>query len=90
MAAMAPRLDTLAGKTVAMVWHHAFQADITHPAIAEALKAQYPGIKIIPYTEMEAAFRAAGRGGRSEADADTLQSILKEKGFHALISGNGG
>src|SRR5687768_14916094 len=61
MITMAPRLDTLAGKTVAMVWNHAFKADITLPAIAESLKEKYPGIKIIPYTEIDAAIQAAGR-----------------------------
>ena len=57
---MAPRLDTLAGKTVCMVWNQSFNADITLPAIAEALKAKYPDIKIIPYTEIDAAIQAAG------------------------------
>src|SRR5687768_7670679 len=34
-SAMAPRLNTLDGKTVAMVWNHSFKADITFPAIEE-------------------------------------------------------
>ena len=65
MITMAPRLDTLAGKTVCLVWNQAFQADITLPAIAEALKEKYPDIKIIPYTEIDAAIQAAGRTGAS-------------------------
>ena len=65
MITMAPRLDTLAGKTVCLVWNQAFQADITLPAIAEALKEKYPGIQIIPYTEIDAAIQAAGRTGAS-------------------------
>src|SRR5437763_10806757 len=50
--AMAPRLDTLDGKTVCLVWNYAFKADVTLPAIAEELKRLYPGIKIVPYTAM--------------------------------------
>src|SRR5688572_26392460 len=50
--AMAPRLDTLDGKTVCLVWNYAFKSDVTLPAIAEALKKQYPGIKIVPHAAM--------------------------------------
>ena len=64
MITMAPRLDTLAGKTVCLVWNHTFKADITLPAIGESLKKKYPDIKIIPYTEIDAAVRAAGRERR--------------------------
>ncbi len=86
---MVPRLNTLAGKTVCMVWNHAFKADITLPAIGESLKDKYPGIRIIPYTEIDAASRAAGRKG-SLTEAETWQGVFKEKGCDAVISGNGG
>ena len=87
--AMAPRLNTLEGKTVAMVWNHSFKADITFPAIAESLKNQYPGVKIVPYTEIDSAIRAAG-GDIKSADATALQKVFKLKAFDAVISGNGG
>ncbi|MCL4207077.1 MAG: hypothetical protein KJ000_31730 [Pirellulaceae bacterium] len=86
---MAPRLETLEGKTVCMMWNHAFKADTTFPAIAESLKSKYPDIKIVPYTEIDAAIRAAGHDDTS-TDAATLQAVLKEQGCKALISGNGG
>jgi hypothetical protein len=88
--AMVPRLDTLDGKTVCMVWNHSFQADITLPAIGESLKEKYPDIKIIPYTEIDSAIQAAGRENPSAEEAAILQAVLKEKGCAALISGNGG
>jgi len=67
---MAPRLDTLAGKTVGMVWNHAFKANITLPAIEESLKKKYPNIKIVSYTEIDAAIRAAGpEDAAAEAEA---------------------
>src|SRR3954471_1592583 len=50
--AMASRLETLDGKTVCMVWNHAFKADVTHAAIAAELKKRHPGIKIVTYTEL--------------------------------------
>jgi hypothetical protein len=86
---MDPRLDTLAGKTIAMVWNQSFQADITLPAIEESLKQTYPDLEIIPYTEIDDAIRAA-RPGDDSAEAAALQAVLKAKGCDALISGNGG
>lgn len=89
MIPMSPRLKTLEGKTVGMYWNHSFKADITFPVIEEALKSQYPGIKIAPYTEIDAAIRAAGGEVRS-VDAATLRKVFQEKGYDAVISGNGG
>lgn len=89
MTTMAPRMDTLAGKTVCMVWNNAFQADVTLPAIGEALEKHYPGVKIVPYTEMPNAFLPEPPGvPRKESEA--LQAIFIEKGCNAVISGNGG
>ncbi|MDQ3815410.1 MAG: hypothetical protein M3347_15945 [Armatimonadota bacterium] len=88
-SAMAPRLNTLEGKTVGMVWNHSFRADITFPAMEASLKQQYPGIKIIPYTEFDAAIRAAG-DRISSPQAKTIQTMLKKKYCDAVISGNGG
>ena len=86
---MVPRLDTLAGKTVCMVWNHAFKADITFPAIEESLNNQYPNVKIVPYMEIDAAIRAAG-GKIASTEPGILQTVFKEKGCNAVISGNGG
>jgi hypothetical protein len=90
MVTMALRLDTLNGKTVCLVWNEAFKADITLPAIGESLKEKYRDIKIIPYTEFDAAIQAAGRENPSAEEAAILRAVLKEKSCDALISGNGG
>ena len=90
MITMAPRLDTLAGKTVCMVWNEAFKADVTLPAIGESLKEKYADITVIPHTEIYAALQAAARENPSAEDEAILQAVLKEKGCEALISGNGG
>ncbi len=89
MTSMAPRMDTLAGKTVCMVWNSAFKSDVTLPVIGEALKKQYPGVKIVPYTDMPNAFLPEPPGTlRKQSEA--LQALYKEKGCNAVISGNGG
>ena len=89
MATMAPRMDTLAGKTVCMVWNNAFKSDVTLPAIGEALKKQYPGVKIVPYTDMPNAF-LPDPPGDPRKQSEALQALYKEKGCNAVISGNGG
>jgi hypothetical protein len=89
MSAMARRLDTLEGKTVALVWNHAFKSDVTLPAIAEALKQKYPGIKIVPYTDLPTAPlpETPGSPGRESA---AMVAAYKAKGIQAVITGNGG
>jgi len=89
LSTMAPRLDTLAGKTVCMVWNNAFKSDVTLPVIGEALKKQYPGVKIVPYTDMPDAFLPEPPGTPKD-QSEALLSIFKEKGCSAVISGNGG
>ena len=89
MTAMARRLDTLDGKTVGMVWNHAFKADVTHAAIAEELKKQYPGIKIVPYTDMPIA-PLPELVGTPRTASEALQAAYKAKGCDAVIAGNGG
>jgi hypothetical protein len=89
MTAMAPRLDTLAGKTVCMVWNHAFKADVTLPAIAEALKKQYPGVKIVSYAAMPLA-PLPETPGAPRKESEALQAAFKQTGCHAAIIGNGG
>ena len=89
MTAMARRLDTLDGKTVGLVWNHAFKADVTLPAIAEALKQRYPGIKIVPYTAMPTA-PLPDTPGAPRPESDALVAAFKAKGCDAVITGNGG
>jgi hypothetical protein len=89
MISMTPRLNTLAGKTVCMVWNRAFKADITLPAIAEQLKQIYPDIKVVPYTEMPDAPRPS-TPDNPQKDAEDLRVALKEKGCSALVTGDGG
>jgi ABC-type glycerol-3-phosphate transport system substrate-binding protein len=89
VAAMAPRLDTLAGKTVCLVWNASFKSDVTLPAIAEALKEQYPGIKIVPYNAMPLA-PLPEPAGTPRNESEALQAAFKAKGCDAVIAGNGG
>lgn len=88
-SAMAPRLDTLAGKTVGLVSNHSFKADVTLPAIGEALQKQYPGIKLVPYTAMPVA-PLPETPGTPRKESEALQAAFRAKGCDAIIVGNGG
>jgi hypothetical protein len=89
MITMAPRLKTLSGKTIGMMWNAGFKANITLAVIADLLKQKYPDIKIIPYTEMPESHLAEAPG-TPQTESMALQALFKEKGLDAIISGNGG
>jgi len=85
----APRLETLDGKTVGETWNDDFKGDFMFPVYRELLRARFPGIRIIPYTE----FPASPWKGTPEHQREVarhIAKIAKDKGCDALISGNGG
>ena len=86
---MAPRLDTLEGKTICEIWNESFKANITFSTIRELLKKKYPGIKVIPYTDMPISHNMEDPG-ITNAPSEALIAALKEKGCDAVISGNAG
>jgi len=86
---MAPRLDTLEGKTICMTWNGSFKSNVTLTVIAELLSKKYPTIKVIPYTEMPRSFKVPAPGTTSP-EQTTLAATFKENGCDAVISGNGG
>lgn len=85
---VAPPLDTFEGKTVCEVWNGVYKGNETFPILRELLRQQYPGIKIIPYTEFPSNY-----GGETlseqRAAAQNIAAMAKKKGCDALISGNG-
>jgi hypothetical protein len=89
MITMAPRLDTLEGKTICELWNESFKANVTFPVIRDLLKKKYPGIKVIPYTEMPK-HHMMEIPGVTNAESEELIAALKEKGCDAVISGNAG
>ncbi len=76
----APRLDTLAGKTICELSNGGWEATRIFPAIREALQKQYPSAKILPYEE--------AIGTREECEnIEHVSKIVKEKGCQAVITG---
>lgn len=88
MITQAPRLDTLEGKTIAVVGG-SFMANVTHPEIKRLILENYPTAKVLLLSEIGSGGPFPGPGVRREA-SEEFQRNLKEMGVQAVISGNGG
>ncbi len=88
MITQAPRLDTLDGKTIALVGG-SFMARVTHPEIKRLILQHYPTAKVILFEEIGSAGAFPGPGVVKKSK-DDFQRKLKEMGVQAVISGNGG
>ena len=86
--APAPRLDTLAGKTIALVGG-SFMASVTHPELKRLILAEYPSARIILLDEIGSA-GPYPRPGVVRREKDAFQRKLGEYRVDAVVSGNGG
>jgi len=80
--ALAPRLTSLEGKTIAQVWDFLFRGDEIFETLEQALKARYPGIRFVSWREFG---NTHGRDERKVVAA--LPERLKALGVDAVISG---
>ncbi|MDP6350958.1 MAG: hypothetical protein QF926_14575 [Alphaproteobacteria bacterium] len=81
---LAPRLDTLEGKTVCQLWDYMFRGDEIFPILETALAERYPGIDFIGYD------RFGSTHGEDEAAIIAgLPDKLRDLGADAVISGMG-
>ena len=79
---LAPRLDTLAGKTVAQLWDELFKGDQVFELLEEGLKKQYPGVKFVSWKEF------GSTHGKNEKEAlAALPQKLRDLGVDAVLSG---
>ena len=86
---LAPRLDTLDGKTICEAWNEGFKGDYMFPLYREFLKERYTGVKVIPYSEFPSS-TIAGTPAHQREVSMKIAALAKEKGCDALITGNGG
>ncbi len=82
MRALAPRLNSLAGKTVAQLWDYLFKGDQVFALLEAELQARYPGIKFVSWREF-----GSTHGGEEQAALAELPQRLKDLGVDAVISG---
>ncbi len=84
----APRLNTLDGKTVAIVGG-SFMANITHLEIKRLILENYPSAKVILLNEIGSAGVYPAPGVKRK-QKDEFEQKLKDMKVDAVISGNGG
>ncbi len=80
--ALAPRLDSLEGKTIAQLWTFGFRGDQVFEALEEGLKARYPQIRFLNWKH----FGNIHSPNERELVAG-LPKTLDELGVDAVISG---
>ena len=86
---MAPRLNTLEGKTICEIWNGGFRGDESFPLIERMLRERYPTVKIIPYSEFPLATVASFHPEKKQDTLEALRAQIKEKDCDAVITGNG-
>ena len=79
---LAPRLDSLEGKTVAQLWDQLFKGDKVFELLEEGLKARFPSVKFISWREF-----GSTHGGEEKEVLAALPQRFKEFGVDAVISG---
>ena len=81
---LAPRLSTLEGKTIAWVWDYVFRGNEVFAQLEDSLKARYPGVKFINWSEF-----GSTHGSEEREVVATLAQKLKTLGADAVVSGMG-
>ena len=79
---LAPRLDSLEGKTVAQLWDELFKGDVVFDLLEEGLKQRYPGIRFVSWREF-----GSTHGGNEREVLAKLPERLKALGVDAVVSG---
>ncbi len=81
---VAPRLASLAGKTVAFLWDYLFRGDQIFAIVQRELQQRFPGIHFIGHEEF-----GSTHGADEREVLEQLPAKLKSLGVDAVISGMG-
>ena len=82
MRPLAPRLDSLAGKTIGQLWDRIFRGDEIFPLLAEALAQRFPGVTFVHYDVF-----GSTHGAEEHQVLAELPNRLQQYGVDAVISG---
>ena len=82
MAELAPRLDSLAGKTVGQLWDDLFRGDEIFPILERELARRYPGVRFVRYDVF-----GSTHGGNETRVIAQLPERLRALQVDAVISG---
>ncbi len=79
---LAPRLESLEGRTVAQLWDYLFKGDQVFELLEEGLKKRFPGVKFVSWREF-----GSTHGGEEKEALAALPQQFKALGVDAVISG---
>ena len=78
----APRLSTLAGKTIGQLWDDLFRGDEIFPMIETALGERFPDVKFVDYRTF-----GSTHGAREHEVLQELPARMRDLKVDAIISG---
>ena len=81
---LAPRLDTLEGKTVAFLWDYIFRGDEIFPLLRKELSERFANMRFVNYDEF-----GSTHGDEEQKILAALPDKLKALGVDAIVSGMG-
>jgi hypothetical protein len=84
-----PPLASLDGAVIGEVYNNHFKGELMFRTYRRLLKERFPNIRIIPYNEFPIVY-VGGDPASQKKIAKEVAALAKEKGCHAIISGNGG
>ena len=70
---LAPRIDTLAGKKIGLLWNHKPGGDVFLSRLAELLEKKYQDVEIIKLWEID----AIGAKFRRKAEDEVVEQLAK-------------
>ena len=79
---LAPRLESLNGRTVAQIWDFLFRGDEVFALLEEGLRARFPDVKFVSWREF-----GSTHGGEEREALAALPKKFREMGVDAVISG---
>lgn len=81
---LAPRLQSLQGRTIAFLWDSVFRGDEIFPILEDALKRRFPDTRIVGWDTFGSTF-----GGEEPRTIAELPDRLRRLGVDAVVSGIG-
>ncbi len=84
MSPVAPRVESLKGKTIAQLWDYIFRGDEIFPILEEEIGRRFPGAKFVSYNVF-----GSTHGGDEREVVAALPEKLKAHHVDAVISGMG-
>ena len=79
---VAPRLTTLAGKTIGQLWDDLFRGDEIFPMLEEKLQRRFPGVRFVHYDTF-----GSTHGRHEQRVLAELPEMLRRHEVDAVISG---